>query len=113
MFSLRHNVIKTGLRQINVSYSRISLADVCQTLALSSVEETENIVAKAIYDGVCRHLLSARIETACVFSGLFVGFVWLRLGWSLVCVLWVLGGDVMLISHHLIVDVPTFLVPGH
>ena len=26
---LRHNVIKTGLRNINTSYSRISIADIC------------------------------------------------------------------------------------
>lgn len=26
---LRHNVIKTGLKKINLAYSHISLADVC------------------------------------------------------------------------------------
>lgn len=49
---LRHNVIKTGLRKINLSYSRISLADVCQKLQLESEEDAEYIVAKAIHDGV-------------------------------------------------------------
>jgi len=49
---LRHNVIKTGLRKINLSYSRISLADICQKLHLESAEEAEYIVAKAIRDGV-------------------------------------------------------------
>jgi len=49
---LRRNVIKTGLRKINVSYSRISLADICQKLRLDSVEDAEFIVAKAIRDGV-------------------------------------------------------------
>lgn len=33
---LRHNVIKTGLRKINLSYSRISVQDVCQKLHLDS-----------------------------------------------------------------------------
>lgn len=49
---LRHNVIKTGLRKLNTSYSRISLADICARLSLDSVENTEGIVAKAIHDGV-------------------------------------------------------------
>ncbi len=49
---LRHNVIKFGLRKIFLSYSRISLADICSKLHLESVDETEYIVAKAIRDGV-------------------------------------------------------------
>jgi 26S proteasome regulatory subunit N3 len=49
---LRHNVIKTGVRMISVSYSRISLADICQKLQLDSPEDAEFIVAKAIRDGV-------------------------------------------------------------
>mmetsp|Transcript_6535 Transcript_6535/g.10095 ORF Transcript_6535/g.10095 Transcript_6535/m.10095 type:complete len:189 (-) Transcript_6535:27-593(-) len=49
---LRSNVIKTGLRNINIAYSRISLADVCEKLRLDSVESAEFIVAKAIRDGV-------------------------------------------------------------
>lgn len=50
---LRHNVIKTGLRKINVAYSRISVADVCKKLHLDvGVEDAEFIVAKAIRDGV-------------------------------------------------------------
>ncbi len=61
---LRHNVIKTGLRRINVSYSRISIRDICTKLhltestlqaggvAATSEEDAEFIVAKAIYDGV-------------------------------------------------------------
>jgi len=49
---LRHNVIKTGLRSISLSYSRISLADVAQKLMLGSREDAEFIVAKAIRDGV-------------------------------------------------------------
>ncbi|ELU15663.1 hypothetical protein CAPTEDRAFT_153237 [Capitella teleta] len=49
---LRHNVIKTGVRMINLSYSRISLADVASKLMLDSAEDAEFIVAKAIRDGV-------------------------------------------------------------
>lgn len=49
---LRHNVIKTGVRMINLSYSRISLVDIAQKLTLDSPEDAEYIVAKAIRDGV-------------------------------------------------------------
>lgn len=49
---LRHNVIKFALRKISLSYSRISLADICTKLNMDSVPETEYIVAKAIRDGV-------------------------------------------------------------
>jgi len=49
---LRHNVIKTGLRKINLSYSRISLADISAKLQLENAEDVEFIVAKAIKDGV-------------------------------------------------------------
>jgi 26S proteasome regulatory subunit N3 len=49
---LRHNVIKAGLRMINVSYSRISLEDICAKLQFDSLEATSCIVAKAIRDGV-------------------------------------------------------------
>jgi len=49
---LRHNVIKTGIRRISISYSKISLADIASQLALDSPEDAEFIVAKAIRDGV-------------------------------------------------------------
>jgi len=49
---LRHNVIKTGLRKINVAYARISFVDICTKLHLESAEDAEFIVAKAIRDGV-------------------------------------------------------------
>ncbi|ORX90678.1 hypothetical protein K493DRAFT_57278 [Basidiobolus meristosporus CBS 931.73] len=49
---LRHNVIKTGIRMISLSYSRISLRDICLKLHLDSEEDAEYIVAKAIKDGV-------------------------------------------------------------
>ena len=45
-------MIKTGLRKINVAYSRISLQAICEKLHLESVEDTEFIVAKAIKDRV-------------------------------------------------------------
>lgn len=40
------------MKKINISYTRIALKDVQAKLALESVEETEQIVAKAIRDGV-------------------------------------------------------------
>merc|ERR1712032_1077199 len=49
---LRRNVIKTGLRKINVAYSRIALKDICEKLHLESVKDTEFIVTKAIKDRV-------------------------------------------------------------
>ncbi|PKY44576.1 hypothetical protein RhiirA4_400049 [Rhizophagus irregularis] len=49
---LRHNVIKTGIRMISLSYSRISLRDICLKLHLDSEKDAEYIVAKAIRDGV-------------------------------------------------------------
>lgn len=49
---LRHNVIKTGLRKINISYSRISFTDICTKLALDTPENAEFVCAKAIFDGV-------------------------------------------------------------
>lgn len=49
---LRQNVIKTGIRIISLSYSKISLKDICIKLHLDSEEATEYIVSKAIRDGV-------------------------------------------------------------
>jgi 26S proteasome regulatory subunit N3 len=43
---LRHNVIKFGLRKINLSYNKISLKDVTAKLGLESIQDTECIVAK-------------------------------------------------------------------
>ncbi|XP_078448250.1 putative 26S proteasome non-ATPase regulatory subunit 3 [Wolffia australiana] len=48
---LRHNVIRTGLRNVSIAYSRISLADVARKLRLESVADAESIVAKAVRDG--------------------------------------------------------------
>lgn len=49
---LRQNVIKTGIRIISLSYSKISLKDICIKLHMDSEELTEYIVSKAIRDGV-------------------------------------------------------------
>ncbi|EFN82224.1 probable 26S proteasome non-ATPase regulatory subunit 3 [Harpegnathos saltator] len=49
---LRHNVIKTAIRSIGLSYSRISPADIARKLGLDSSVDAEFIVAKAIRDGV-------------------------------------------------------------
>jgi len=49
---LGHNVLKTGLRKLSVSYSRIELADVAGKLHLPSRAAAEYICAKAIRDGV-------------------------------------------------------------
>jgi 26S proteasome regulatory subunit N3 len=49
---LRHNVIKTGLRAINVSYSAISLDDIADKVGLEHKDAVDGIVAKAISDGV-------------------------------------------------------------
>jgi len=62
---LGHNVLKTGLRKISVSYSRINLRDVADKLQLqvpsgssSGATAAEYICAKAIRDGV----IEAKIE---------------------------------------------------
>ncbi|XP_058805255.1 probable 26S proteasome non-ATPase regulatory subunit 3 [Phymastichus coffea] len=49
---LRHNVIKTAIRSIGLSYSRISPTDIARKLGLDSGVDAEFIVAKAIRDGV-------------------------------------------------------------
>ncbi|TPP60643.1 26S proteasome non-ATPase regulatory subunit 3 [Fasciola gigantica] len=48
---LRHNVIKTGVRRISLSYSGISLASIAENLQLDSTKDAEYIMAKAIRDG--------------------------------------------------------------
>ena len=52
LLRLRHNVIKTGLRKINKSYSKISLQDIADKLGLTSANNAYFIVSKAIRDGV-------------------------------------------------------------
>ncbi|CAH9106883.1 unnamed protein product, partial [Cuscuta epithymum] len=51
---LRHNVIRTGLRNISISYSRISLVDVAKKLCLdfeNPIVDVGSIIAKAVRDG--------------------------------------------------------------
>lgn len=55
---LRHTVLKFGLKKLNISYSKISLKDIQQKLGLDSIEETEQIVAKAIRDGVIEAVIN-------------------------------------------------------
>jgi len=55
---LHYNVIKTGLRSINMSYNRISMKDVCAKLGLESEQAAAGICGKAIADGV----LNARVD---------------------------------------------------
>ena len=54
---LKHTVLKFGLKKLNISYSKISIADIRKKLSLDTLEETEQIVAKAIRDGVIDALL--------------------------------------------------------
>lgn len=49
---LRHTVIKTALRQLSLSYSKIPLQEITRKLHLDSEEEAEYIVAKSIRDNV-------------------------------------------------------------
>ena len=53
---LRHNMIKTGIRMISLSYSRISLADIAEKLQLDSTEDAEYIVAK-VTSFACMHIV--------------------------------------------------------
>lgn len=46
---LRHNVIKTAIRSVGLSYSRIAPSDIAQKLGLDSPEDAEFIVAKVFY----------------------------------------------------------------
>ena len=55
---LKHTVIKFGLKKINIAYSRIAMCDIQTKLGLESAEETEQIVAKAIRDGVIEATIS-------------------------------------------------------
>lgn len=52
------NVIRAGLKRINISYSRISFEDIRTKLGLPDSTDVESMVAKAIRDGV----ITARID---------------------------------------------------
>ncbi|SBS85953.1 26S proteasome regulatory subunit RPN3, putative [Plasmodium ovale] len=49
---IHHNVIKTALRIINLSYSRISIGDIGKKIGVESPLDIVGITAKAIHDGV-------------------------------------------------------------
>jgi 26S proteasome regulatory subunit N3 len=49
---LAHQVVKAGLRNLHLSYSRLSLQDVADRLGLPSAASAELVVAKAVRDGV-------------------------------------------------------------
>lgn len=49
---LAHQVVKTGLRKLHVSYSRLSFEDVADRLGLPSKTSAEFVVAKAVRDSV-------------------------------------------------------------
>ncbi|KAL7715041.1 Proteasome regulatory subunit [Entamoeba marina] len=49
---IRQNVIKTAIRKVYVSYSKIGLKEIQLKLGLDTVEDTEFIVAKCIQDNV-------------------------------------------------------------
>ena len=52
LLRLKHNVIKTGLRKINKSYSKISLNEIKNKLNLDSENDAYYIVSKAIKDNI-------------------------------------------------------------
>ena len=67
---LRHNVIRTGLRRINLAYSRIGLADVAAKLGLPDAGDVECIVAKAIRSAEVAVLDKVRIRVTSRFRSM-------------------------------------------
>ena len=63
---LRHNVIRAGLRNIHLAYSKISIKDVAVRLGLNSEEDAEFIIAKAIRDGGINAVIDH--DNACMLS---------------------------------------------
>jgi len=63
---LSYTVIKAGLLRISQSYSKISFQDISTKLGLSSAEESEFVVAKAILDGVIDATIDH--ESQCMIS---------------------------------------------
>ena len=59
MSRLRSSVIKTGLRNISIAYSRISFQDIASRLKLDGATDAELICAKAIRDNI----IEARIDS--------------------------------------------------
>ena len=66
---LRHNVIKTGVRMISLSYSRISLTDIAQKLTLDSPEDAEFIVAKVGHGTVMSSKVLSEWRECCEEEG--------------------------------------------
>lgn len=60
---LRNTVIKTGLRKINLAYSRMKLETVRDRLGMNSVEDTQWVVAKAIRDNIIEARLDYKSNT--------------------------------------------------
>jgi 26S proteasome regulatory subunit N3 len=54
---LKHTVLKFGLKKINIAYSKIGIADIKKKLSLDTNEEAEQVVTKAIRDGVIDALI--------------------------------------------------------
>ncbi|GAW82188.1 26S proteasome regulatory subunit RPN3 [Plasmodium gonderi] len=63
---IHHNVIKTALRIINLSYSRISINDIGKKIGVESPMDIIGITAKAIHDGVIEATID--YDTQCVES---------------------------------------------
>lgn len=63
---LGHNVLKTGLKKISISYSRISFLHIAEKLHLESAETAEYLCAKAIKDGVIEATIDH--ESSCLLS---------------------------------------------
>lgn len=61
---LRHLVIKSGLRRINIAYSTISLKDISEKLGIAD-SDIEFIVSKAIRDGVIEATIDHDSGTMC------------------------------------------------
>ena len=71
-------MIKTGLRKISVSYSRISLEDVRKKLILDTIDEAECIVAKADPKSIlipCGSSLLQHVQCTCNTARALTGVV--------------------------------------
>ncbi len=60
---LRQNVIKTGLRKLTTSYSRMTFENIAERLSLPSAADAELVTAKAIHDGVISAVIDAEAGT--------------------------------------------------
>jgi hypothetical protein len=60
---LRQNVIKTGLKKIALSYSRISFVDIARKLHLGSSDDAQFLCAKVRLLHARRHVLCTPVPT--------------------------------------------------